>query len=196
RGHDGGGVVHAGHAGDRVRPRELVRLLRRSLRVGEVERDEPVGLGLLEGAGQLGRDRELDTQAARRLHERRGAIGGGRKEQQQAIRSMTTASCTSISSTRPPCRATIGLTCASNSSATRSYRVSSSAPPAATGAAGFGATAGRAPASAARIAPPTALPIACHGAALRLTTVTRLPDTMTSATSAPGIAKIASTNGE
>src|SRR5205823_1145685 len=80
RGHDGGGVVHAGHAGDRVRPRELVRLLRRSLRVGEVERDEPVGLGLLEGAGQLGRDRELDTQAARRLHERRGAIGGGRKE--------------------------------------------------------------------------------------------------------------------
>src|SRR2546421_5210335 len=47
---------------------------------------------------------------------------------------MTNASCTSISSTRPPCRATIGLTWVSNSSATRSYRVSSSAPPAATGA--------------------------------------------------------------
>src|SRR6266480_1415335 len=113
-----------------------------------------------------------------------------------AIRSMTTASCTSISSTRPPCRATIGLTWESNSSATRSYSVSSSAPPAATGAAGFGATAGRSPASADRIAAPTGLPITCHGAALRLTTVTRLPDTMTSATSAPGIAKISSTRGE
>src|SRR5437763_6416475 len=107
---------------------------------------------------------------------------------------MTTASCTSISSTRPPCRATIGLTWESNSSATRSYRVSSSAPPA--GAAGFGATAGWSSASADRIAAPTDLPITCHGAALRLTTVTRLPDTMTSATSAPGIAKIASTRGE
>src|SRR5438132_1988287 len=109
---------------------------------------------------------------------------------------MTNASCTSISSTRPPCRATIGLTWVSNSSATRSYNVSSSTPPAATGAAGFGATAGRAPASAARIAPPTDLPTTCHGAAPRLTTVTRLPDTMTSDTSAPGIAKIASTSGE
>ncbi len=83
RGDDRGGVVHAGHAGDRVRPRELVRLLRRSLRVGEVERQEPVGLGLFEGAGQLGCDGELDIQPARRLHERRSAVGGGWKQQQQ-----------------------------------------------------------------------------------------------------------------
>src|SRR5207249_8055851 len=43
---------------------------------------------------------------------------------------------------------------------------------------------------------PTDLPTACHGAALRLTTVTRFPETITSVTSAPGIAKIASARGE
>src|SRR6266571_9261969 len=51
-------------------------------------------------------------------------------------------------------------------------------------------------ASTDRIAAPTDLPIACHGAGLRLTTVTRLPETMTSVTSAPGIAKSASASGE
>src|SRR5438094_842748 len=115
------------------------------------------------------------------------------------MRSMTTASCTSINSTRPPCRATIGFTWLSNSSATRSYSASSSRPPAAGAAgapAGLDAMAGWSVASAARIAAPTDLPITCHGAGLRFTTVTRLPDTMTSVTSAPGIAKIASTSGE
>src|SRR5438094_3535301 len=43
---------------------------------------------------------------------------------------------------------------------------------------------------------PTALPTAGQGAGLRFTTVTRLPDTMTSLTSAPGMAKIASASGE
>src|SRR5947209_4158289 len=50
---------------------------------------------------------------------------------------MTTASCTSISSTRPPCRATIGFTWLSNSSATRSYSASSSRPPASPAAGGL-----------------------------------------------------------
>src|SRR5881398_1284144 len=48
-----------------------------------------------------------------------------------AMRTMTTASCTSISSTRPPCRATMGCTWLSNRSATRSYKAS----PAGTGSA-------------------------------------------------------------
>src|SRR5713226_10773883 len=110
------------------------------------------------------------------------------------MRTITTASWTSISSTRPPCPATIGFTWRSNRSATRSYRASSSAT-AATAAAGLGATAWPL-ATAARIAWPTAFPTTCHGVALRLTTVTRFPDTITSATPAPGIAKIASASGE
>src|SRR5256886_3522249 len=112
-----------------------------------------------------------------------------------ARRTITTASCTSISSTRPPCRATMGFTWLSNRSATRSYSASSSAPGVAD-AVGLGATAGPAPARAARIACPTAFPTVCTGAGPRFTTVPRFPDTITSATSASGIAKIASASGE
>src|SRR5207247_11046164 len=43
---------------------------------------------------------------------------------------------------------------------------------------------------------PTALAATGHGAGLRFTTVTRLADTMTSLTSAPGMAKIASASGD
>src|SRR3989442_1153453 len=110
------------------------------------------------------------------------------------MRTMTTASCTSISSTRPPCRATMGFPWLSNRSATRSYGASSGVDLPA--AAGWDATAGWPPASAARIARPTALPTTGQAAGLRFTTVTRLPDTMTSLTSAPGMAKIACASGE
>jgi len=48
----------------------------------------------------------------------------------------------------------------------------------------------------ARITCPTALPTVCHGAGLRFTTVTRFPETITSATSASAIAKIPSASGE
>src|SRR3989441_830858 len=110
------------------------------------------------------------------------------------MRSITTLSCTSMSSTRPPCRATIGFTCWSNRSATRSYRASSA--PDAAGVAAFGASAGPPPERAARIACPTDFPTAVQGAGLPFTTVTRLPETTTSRTPAPGIAKIAPASGE
>src|SRR5712692_3415053 len=110
------------------------------------------------------------------------------------LRSITTASCTSISSTRPPWRATMGFTCSSNRCATRSYSVSSSA--VATGASALGARGGAPEARAARIAWPTDFPTAVQGVAPRFTTVTRLPETITSPTSAPGMAKIAAARGE
>src|SRR5690242_17554117 len=47
-----------------------------------------------------------------------------------------------------------------------------------------------------RIAAPTALPTACHGAGDCFTTVTRLPDTITSPTVRPGMPKIAAASGE
>src|SRR2546422_36403 len=71
-----------------------------------------------------------------------------------AMRTMTTASCTSISSTRPPCRATIGFTWLSNRSATRSYKASSATLPVPAGAAGFDRTARWPPPRAPRIARP------------------------------------------
>src|SRR5882762_3834007 len=109
------------------------------------------------------------------------------------IRSITTASCTSMSSTCPPWRATIGFTCSSNTLATCSYSASSLTAPAGLGLA---ATAGPPLATAARIAAPIAFPTACHGAGDCLTTVTMLPDTMSSLTARPGIAKIDSASGE
>src|SRR6267154_5263031 len=113
------------------------------------------------------------------------------------IRSMTTASCTSMSSTRPPWRATIGFTCSSNTLATCSYSASSltaDPPP----EAGFAAevTAGTPAVSVDRMALPTARPTACHGAGACFTTVTMFPDTMSSLTARPGIAKIASASGD
>src|SRR6266566_811372 len=72
------------------------------------------------------------------------------------IRTITTRSCTSISSTTPPCRATIGLTWVSNSWATRSYSASSSAGAPAAGS--RGATAGARAESAPRMAAPTDRP--------------------------------------
>src|SRR6267378_7552917 len=114
------------------------------------------------------------------------------------MRSITTASCTSISSTRPPWRATIGFTCSSKTFATCSYNASSliadSSPEAGFGA---GVTAGTSAVSVDRIALPTARPAACHGGVADcLTTVMMLPDTMSSLTARPGIAKIASASGE
>src|SRR5437764_41831 len=89
--------------------------------------------------------------------------------QPPAMRTMTTASCTSISSTRPPCRATMGFTWLSNRSATRSYSASSAvALPALAGATGLDATAGWPPPSAARIAWPTAVPTPRQAVAERL----------------------------
>ena len=88
----------------------------------------------------------------------------------------------------------MGFTWLSNRSATRSYSASSVV--ALSGATGLAVTAGWPPASAARIAWPTAFPTTGQGAGLRFTTVTRLPDTITSLTSAPGMAKIASGSGE
>src|SRR2546428_13429840 len=113
------------------------------------------------------------------------------------MRSITTASCTSMSSTRPPWRATIGFTCSSNTFATCSYRASSltadRSPEAGLGA---DATAGTSAASVARMALPTAFPIACHGAGDCFTTVMMFPDTISSLTARPGMAKIASASGE
>src|SRR6266487_3286402 len=64
------------------------------------------------------------------------------------------------------------------------------------GGAAFAATGGAPDAAAARIAAPTAFPTACHGAGLSLTTVTMLPETITSVTPPAGIAKIASASGD
>src|SRR3989442_228015 len=88
----------------------------------------------------------------------------------------------------------MGFTCSSNSCATRSYSVSSSA--VATGASALGARGGAPDARAARIAWPTDFPTAVQGVAPRFTTVTRLPETITSPISAPGMAKIAAASGE
>src|SRR6266446_9623249 len=110
------------------------------------------------------------------------------------MRSITTASCTSMSSTRPPWRATIGFTCSSKTFATCSYSASSLTAPV-----GFGlaATGGTSLAKAARIAAPIGFPTACHGGVGDcLTTVMMLPDTMSSLTARPGIAKIASASGD
>ncbi len=82
-GHDGAVVIHADDPRDRMASSELGGLLGRALRVGEVERHEPVGLCVLEGAGELGRDGQLDAQPARRLHERRGPVRRGGQQQQQ-----------------------------------------------------------------------------------------------------------------
>src|SRR6266446_1335643 len=110
------------------------------------------------------------------------------------MRSITTASCTSMSSTRPPWRATIGFTCSSKTFATCSYSASSLTAPV-----GFGlaATGGTSLAKAARIAAPIGFPTACHGGVGDcLTTVMMFPDTMSSLTARPGIAKIASASGD
>src|SRR5712664_1093753 len=108
------------------------------------------------------------------------------------MRSITTASCTSMSSTRPPWPATIGFTCSSNTLATCSYSASSLTAPG-----GFGlAATGTSLANAVRIAAPTGFPTACHGAGDCFTTVTMFPDTMSSLTARPGTAKIASASGE
>src|SRR5437667_1789239 len=113
------------------------------------------------------------------------------------MRSITTASCTSMSSTRPPWRATIGFTCSSNTFATCSYRASSltadGSPEAGLGA---DATAGTSAASVARMALPTAFPIACHGAGDCFTKVMMVRDTISSLTARPGTAKIASASAE
>src|SRR5712691_5404205 len=110
---------------------------------------------------------------------------------------MTTASCTSMSSTRPPWRATIGFTCSSNTLATCSYSASSlTADPSPEAGFAAGVTAGTSAVSVDRMALPTARPTACHGAGDCLTTVTMLPDTMSSLTARPGIAKIDSASGE
>src|SRR6267143_1118906 len=110
------------------------------------------------------------------------------------IRNMTTASCTSMSSTRPPWRATIGFTCSSKTCATCSYSASSLTAP---GGFGLAATGGRSVVRAVRIAMPTGFPTACHGGVGDcLTTVTMLPDTINSLTARPGMAKIASASGE
>src|SRR3954469_9486015 len=109
------------------------------------------------------------------------------------MRSMTTASCTSMSSTRPPCFATIGFTCSSNTFATCSYSASSLTAP---GGCGATATGGTSLASAARIAAPTGFPTACHGAGDCFTTVTMFPETISSLTARPGMANIASASGD
>ncbi len=113
------------------------------------------------------------------------------------IRSITTASCTSMSSTRPPCRATIGFTCSSKTFATCSYNASSltANPPPETGF-GAGVTAGTSAVNVDRIALPTARPTACHGTGDCFTTVTMLPETISSVTPRPGREKIASASGE
>src|SRR5882762_1540566 len=106
------------------------------------------------------------------------------------MRSITTASCTSMSSTRPPWRATIGFTCSSKTFATCSYNASSlTADP--SPEAGFWAAV-----TVDRMALPTARPIACHGAGDCFTTVMMFPDTISSVTSRPGMAKIASASGD
>src|SRR6266446_1195074 len=113
------------------------------------------------------------------------------------MRSITTASCTSMSSTRPPWRATIAFTCSSNTLATCSYSASSvTTEPAPAAGLAAAVTAGTPADSVDRIAFPTARPTDCHGAGDCLTTVTRLPDTISSLTDRPGIAKIASASGE
>src|SRR2546427_189985 len=74
-------------------------------------------------------------------------------------------------------------------------RVGGRAPPAA-GGAPWAPTAAGPRARAGGSAGPTAWPTTCHGVALRFAPVTRLPDTITSAAPAPGIAKRAPTSGE
>src|SRR6266571_4945238 len=62
--------------------------------------------------------------------------------------------------------------------------------------AALAATGGAPDAAAARIAAPTAFPTTGHGAGLSFTTVTMLPETITSVTPPAGIAKIDSASGE
>ena len=85
-GRDHGRVVV--HADDTVHGHSLGErpgLGRRLVGALEVESQQAVGLGLREGAGPLGSDRQVDTDPAGRLHKCRRPIRGGGQEQQQAL---------------------------------------------------------------------------------------------------------------
>ena len=53
------------------------------LRIGQVEGDEAAGIRVLERAGTLGGDGEVDAQAARGLYERGRAVGRRGEEEEE-----------------------------------------------------------------------------------------------------------------
>ena len=64
--------------------REHVYIVRSALRVFEIERKQTGWIRGLEGAWPFRRDREVRADPPRSLHERRGAVGRGRQQQQKA----------------------------------------------------------------------------------------------------------------
>ncbi len=76
-------VVHTDHGVDGVFAREAAGLVGGALGVGEVERDQVGGLRMLECAGPLGSDGQVNAQAPRGLDECGGAICGGRQQQKK-----------------------------------------------------------------------------------------------------------------
>jgi len=83
RGDHRGVVIDAHHARDRVHPHELTGLFGRSLGMGEIESNEAGRVRRLERTRPLGCDGQLHAQSARGLHERGGAVGRRREEQQE-----------------------------------------------------------------------------------------------------------------
>src|SRR2546425_8611116 len=72
-----------------------------ALRSGEIQGEEGGGLRALERARALGGDGELDSEASRRLHERRSAVGRGRQQQQESLGQATSWRRRSRGSCRP-----------------------------------------------------------------------------------------------
>ena len=84
-------VVDPDHAGDRMLAGELPHLTAGALGVGEVERQQAVGLRGLERAGPLRGDRQLHAEAARCFDESGGAVGAGRKKKKDPGRGQITS---------------------------------------------------------------------------------------------------------
>ena len=81
---DRGVIVHANDRGERISLRKEECFRRGSLGIVQGQRDQPAQTGRLKSAGLLGRDRQLDADLPRSLHERRGAVRRGGQQQQQA----------------------------------------------------------------------------------------------------------------
>ena len=100
---DGGVVVHGDHPGDRMLSSEAAGRVGGALGVLEVQRQQAVGLRRLEGAGPLGRDRQLGAEPARGLDESGGAVGAGRKKKKDPGRGQITSSRRRSRGSHPRC---------------------------------------------------------------------------------------------
>ena len=83
RGHDRHIIINAHDAVNGIRAREGVYVVRRALRVLEIEREQTSGILRFECAALFGGYRHLDADLPCSLHERRRAVGRGRQQQQE-----------------------------------------------------------------------------------------------------------------